>query len=311
MDLMIEIATFVKAGGFAAASRKLDMSPSTVTVHIQDLEQRLGARLLNRTTRKIRLTEVGKAYYERCLQILADVDEADNVVQALQSTPRGTLRLNVSIGIPQLLAPVIAEFTSLYPDVRLNVVMTDRMVDMIEEGIDLAIRLLPIPDSSLIVRRIGSFRVQVFGAPSYFKAHGHLREPSDLAKHNCLTYSFSPWGSGWSFDREDGGETVHVSGNIESNSFETLKLAAVRGQGLIRTACSSVADEVKAGLLVPVLTEFVRTEHAINAIYPHRLHLSAKVRAFLDLATRHFRGAGDPVADKTTNPVSSDAYQLA
>ena len=314
MDRMIEIATFVKAvgaGGFAAASRKLDMSPSTVTVHIRDLEQRLGARLLNRTTRKISLTEVGKAYYERCLQILADVDEADNVVQALQSTPRGTLRLNVSIGIPQLLAPVIAEFTSLYPDVRLNVTMTDRMVDMIEEGIDLAIRLLPVPDSSLIVRRIGSFRVQVFGAPSYFKAHGHPREPSDLAKHNCLSYSFSPWGSGWSFDREDGEETVHVSGNMESNSFETLKLAAVRGQGLIRTACSSVADEVKTGLLVPVLTEFVRTEHAINAIYPHRLHLSAKVRAFLDLATRHFRGAGDPVADKTTNPVSGDAYQLA
>jgi DNA-binding transcriptional LysR family regulator len=136
MDRMIEIATFVKAveaGGFAAASRKLNMFPSSVTVHIQDLKQRLGARLLNRSTRKISLIEVGKAYYERCLQILADVDEADNVVQALQSTPRGTLRLNVSIGIPQLLPPVIAEFTSLYPDVHLNVIMTDRMVNMIEE----------------------------------------------------------------------------------------------------------------------------------------------------------------------------------
>jgi DNA-binding transcriptional LysR family regulator len=314
MDRMIEIATFVKAveaGGFAAASRKLGMSPSTVTVHIQDLEQQLGARLLNRSTRKISLTEVGKAYYERCLQILADVDEADNVVQALQSTPRGTLRLNVSIGIPQLLAPVIAEFTSLYPDVRLNVVMTDRMVNMIEEGMDLAIRLLPVPDSSLIVRRIGSFRVQVFGAPNYFKAHGHPRQPGDLAKHNCLSYSFSPWGSGWTFDREDGEETVHVSGNVESNSFETLKLAAVRGQGLIRTACSSVAEEVKTGQLIPVLKEFVRTERAINAIYPHRLHLSAKVRSFIDLATRHFREASDPVADNVISPVSSDTYQLA
>jgi DNA-binding transcriptional LysR family regulator len=314
MDSIINIATFVKvveAGGFAAASRKLGMSPSTVTAHIQDLEQRLGARLLNRSTRKISLTEVGNAYYESCLQILADVDEANNVVQALQSTPRGTLRLNVSIGIPQLLAPVIAEFTSLYPDVRLNVTMTDRMVDMIEEGIDLAIRLLPIPDSSLIVRRIGSFRVQVFGAPSYFKTHGLPREPSDLTKHNCLSYSFSPWGSDWSFDREDGEETVHVSGNMESNSFETLRLAAVRGQGLIRTAGSSVADEVKTGQLVAVLTEFVRAERAINAIYPHRLHLSAKVRAFLDLATKHFRGAGDHAADKTINPVSSDACQLA
>lgn len=314
MDRMIEIATFVKAveaGGFAAASRKLNMSPSSVTVHIQDLEQRLGARLLNRSTRKISLTEVGKAYYERCLQILADVDEADNVVQALQSTPRGTLRLNVSIGIPQLLPPVIAEFTSLYPDVHLNVIMTDRMVNMIEEGIDLAIRLLPVPDSSLIVRRIGSFRVQVFGAPSYFKAYGIPREPSDLAKHNCLSYSFSPWGSGWSFDRDNGEETVQVSGNLESNSFETLKLAAVRGQGLIRTACSSVADEVKAGQLVPALTEFVRTERAVNAIYPHRLHLSAKVRAFLDLATKHFRAANDAAPETAINPASGDAYQFA
>jgi DNA-binding transcriptional LysR family regulator len=314
MDRMIEIATFVKAveaGGFAAASRKLEMSPSTVTVHIQDLEQRLGARLFNRTTRKISLTEVGKAYYDRCLQILADVDEANNVVQALQSTPRGTLRLNVSIGIPQLLAPVIAEFTSLYPDVRLQVIMSDRMVDLIEEGVDLAIRLLPVPDSSLIVRRIGSFRVQVFGAPSYFKAHGFPREPSDLAKRNCLSYSFSPWGSDWSFDREDNEETVHVSGNVESNSFETLKLAAVRCQGLMRTACSSVADEVKAGELVPVLTEFVRTERAINAIYPHRLHLSAKVRTFLDLATKHFRETNNVSADQAINPVPDDAYQLA
>jgi DNA-binding transcriptional LysR family regulator len=161
------------------------------------------------------------------------------------------------------------------------------------------------------VRRIGSFRVQVFGAPSYFKAHGHPQEPGDLAKHNCLSYSFSAWGSDWSFDREDGEETVHVSGNMESNSFETLKLAAVHGQGLIRTAGSSVTDEVKTGQLVPVLTEFVRSERAINAIYPNRLHLSAKVRAVLDLATKHFCRSGDLAADKTTNPASSDAYQLA
>ena len=177
MDSIINIATFVKvveAGGFAAASRKLDLSPSTVTSHIQDLEQRLGARLLNRNTRNISLTEVGKAYYERCLQILADVDEADNVVQALQATPRGTLRLSVSIGIPLLLGPVIAKFTSLYPEVKLNMTVSDRMVDMIEEGVDLAISLFPIPESRLIVRRVGSYRVQVWGSPSYFEAHGLL-----------------------------------------------------------------------------------------------------------------------------------------
>jgi DNA-binding transcriptional LysR family regulator len=299
MDSILNIATFVKvveAKGFAAASRKLDMSPSTVTAHVQDLEQRLGARLLNRNTRSISLTEIGKAYYERCLQILADVDEANNVVQELQSTPRGTLRLNVSVGIPLLLAPVVAEFTSLYPDVKLGVTLSDRMLGMVEEGIDLAIRSFPMPDSSLIVRRVGSFRVQIWGAPSYFETHGHPREPIDLMQHNCLTYSFSPWGSDWLFDGPGGQQPVHVSGNMESNSLETLKLAAVHGQGLIRMPSFAVIDEMKAARLVPVLTEFVRTELPINAIYPHRHHLSAKVRCFLDLATKHFRIATDPVA---------------
>jgi DNA-binding transcriptional LysR family regulator len=303
VDRLIEIATFVKvveAGGFSAASRKLGMSPSTVTTHIQDLEQQLGARLLNRTTRKISLTDVGKEYYDRCLQILADVDEATDVVQALQSTPRGTLRVNVSVVIPQLVAPAITEFTSLYPDVRVSVIMTDRMVDMIEEGIEVAIRLLPIPDSSLIIRRIGSFRVQVWGSPAYFEVHGYPREPSDLAKHNCLRYSFSPWGEDWKFDREDSEETIRISGNMESNSLETLKLAALHGQGLILTPGFAVADEVKRGQLIPVLTEFVRTEHAINAIYPHRLHLSAKVRAFLDLAAKYCRSATESQAATET-----------
>ena len=189
MDSIINIATFVKvvdAGGFAAAGRKLDLSPSTVMTHVQDLEQRLGARLLNRNTRNISLTEVGKAYYERCLQILADVDEANSVVQELQSTPRGTLHLNVSVGIPLLLAPVIAEFASLYPEVKLDVTMSDRMVDLVEEAIDLAIRLFPMRDSSLIIRRVGSFRVRIWGSPGYFETHGHPREPADLMQHNCF-----------------------------------------------------------------------------------------------------------------------------
>ena len=166
MDRMAAMNTFVKvveAGGFAAAGRKLKMSPSTVTEHIQALEQRLGARLLNRSTRKISVTEVGKAYYERCLQILADADDADNVVVATQSTPRGKLNLNASVAIPPLLAPVIAEFTALYPEVSLNVTMSDRMLDIVEEGFDLAIRLLPVPESSLIVRTIGTYRLLLCG----------------------------------------------------------------------------------------------------------------------------------------------------
>jgi DNA-binding transcriptional LysR family regulator len=292
MDRLTSMATFVKvveAGGFAAAGRKLDMSPSTVTIQIQGLEERLGARLLNRSTRKVGLTEVGKAYYDRCLQILAEADEADNIVQALNSTPRGTLRVNASVAVPLLLAPVITEFTSLYPEVKLSVTMSDRMIDLVEEGIDLAIRTWPVPELSLIVRRVASFRMRVCGAPSYFAARGVPRVPSDLINHNCLKYTFSPWGSDWFFDGPDGEVKVHVSGNIESNSIDTLRLAAITGQGLLIGPSFLVIDEIKSGQLVLVLKEFSRIERQIIAIYPHRHHLSAKVRSFLDLVAKHFR----------------------
>src|SRR5215470_17603389 len=147
MDRMTSMATFVKvveSGGFSAAARTLSMSPSMVTAHVQSLEERLGVRLLNRSTRRVSLTEVGHAYYERCLQILAEADDADQIAQALQSTPRGTLRLN------PLLAPVVAEFVALYPEVSVNLTMSDRMIDLVEEGFDLAVRNMSVPDSSLV-----------------------------------------------------------------------------------------------------------------------------------------------------------------
>src|SRR6266550_7744389 len=175
MDRMTSMATFVKvveSGGFSAAARALSMSPSMVTAHVQSLEERLGVRLLNRSTRRVSLTEVGHAYYERCLQILADVEDADQIAEALQSTPRGTLRLNTSIAIPPLLAPVIAEFVALYPEISVNLTMTDRMIDLVEEGFDLAVRNMSVPDSSLVVRRVATYRFVVAGAPSYLAARG-------------------------------------------------------------------------------------------------------------------------------------------
>jgi DNA-binding transcriptional LysR family regulator len=292
MDRMAAMSTFVKvveAGGFAAASRKLRMSPSTVTEHIQALEERLGARLLNRSTRKISVTEVGKAYYERCLQILADADDADNVVQAAQSTPRGKLNLNASVAIPPLLAPVIAEFTALYPEVSLNVTMSDRMLDIVEEGFDLAIRLLPVPESSLIVRTIGTYRLLLCGSPEYLKARGTPQAPADLVNHNCLNFAASPWSGDWQFSTARGDERIAVSGNMESNSANALRLAAVHGQGLTLLPSFLVVDELRSGRLVPLLSSFLRTQYPICAVYPHRHHLSAKVRSFLDLLAKHHR----------------------
>jgi len=291
MDRMTSMATFVKvveSGGFSAAARTLSMSPSMVTAHVQSLEERLGIRLLNRSTRRVSLTEVGHAYYERCLQILTDADDADQIAQALQSTPRGTLRLNTSIAIPPLLAPVIAEFVALYPEVSVNLTMSDRMIDLVEEGFDLAVRNMSVPDSSMVVRRVATYRFVVCGAPGYLAARGIPRHPADLAHHNCLVYSHSAWGNDWRFAGPDGEQSVAVEGNLQANSDNALRLAAVHGQGLALAPSFLLIDEIKSGRLVPVLTEFLRTEHAINAIYPHRHHLSAKVRSFIDLLVKHF-----------------------
>src|SRR5262249_37033643 len=168
MDRMTSMATFVKvveSGGFSAAARTLGISPSMATAHVQSLEERLGVRLLNRSTRRVGLTEVGHAYYARWLQLLAEAGGADHIAPALQPTPRGTLRLHTSIGVPPLLAPVIAEFVALYPEISINLTMTDRMIDLVEEGFDLAVRNMSVPDSSLVVRRVATYRFVVCGAP--------------------------------------------------------------------------------------------------------------------------------------------------
>ena len=296
MDRMTNIATFVKiaeTGGFASAARKLSVSPSTVTTQIHELEDRLGVRLLNRSTRKVSLTEIGRAYYERCMHILADMDEADSAVHAMHAKPNGTLHLNVSLAIPFFVGPVIAEFTSLYPDVKVNMTMSDRMVDLVEEGIDLAITTMPVPNSNLVMRRVGSFRLLVCGSPDYFARHGVPREPDDLVNHNCMKYTFSSWGSEWRFKSPEGQRAILVSGNMEANSVNALKLAAALGQGLILAPDFLVMGEIKSGKLIPVLSNFSCPELPINAVYPHRQHLATNVRSFLDLVTKHFHAA-DP-----------------
>jgi DNA-binding transcriptional LysR family regulator len=291
MDRFTSLATFVKVvetGGFSAAARALDMSPSTVTLHVQALEERLGARLLNRSTRKVSLTEVGQAYFQRCTQILTELDDADQAAAELQSTPRGTLRLNASVAIPALIAPVVAEFSSLYPEASVELTMTDRMVDMVEEGFDLSIRNTPIADSSLIVRNIAPFRFVICATPDYFARHGKPRAPEDLERHNCLIYAQSPWKDEWPLHGPDGELRVKVSGNLRSNSAISLASAALNGQGLLYTATFVVDQHLRSGRLAPAMCDFLRQQSHIMAIYPHRHHLSAKVRTFIDMLAKHF-----------------------
>lgn len=290
---MIEMTTFVKvvdSGGFSAAARALSMSPSMVTTHIQALEERLGVRLLNRTTRRVSATETGRSFYESCVRILAEVDEAERTAQELQSSPRGTLRLNVDVAIPRLIAPVVAEFTTLHPDVSIVISMTGRMVDLVEEGFDLAIRVVPVPDSTMMVRRLARFKFVACGAPEYFARRGTPEKPAELVNHNCMIYADSPWRTEWQFIDQDGkAVVVPVSGNFQANSSDALRYGGLHGQGLMYVPRFLVADDLKSKHLIEILPTFQTVELTIDAIYPHRNYLPAKVSSFIDLLLRHFK----------------------
>jgi DNA-binding transcriptional LysR family regulator len=291
MDRLTSLTTFVRvvdSGGFSAAGRRLNMSTTMVSNHVQALEDRLGARLLNRTTRKVSLTEVGKAYYDRCTQILADLEQADDVAGALQSTPRGTLRIYTATHIVQFVAPVVADFLKQFSGVKVDLTIGERTVDMIDEGFDIAIRLTPPPDSSLIVRSLATWRHVLCCSPDYLEKHGPPKQLSDLANHNCVRHALYPYGEEWRFaDRKGAPASVRVSGNLISNSGETLRRAALQGVGISLAAGFLVADDLESGRLVRLLSEYRPVELSMNAVYPHRHHLSAKVRSFIDLLAHH------------------------
>jgi DNA-binding transcriptional LysR family regulator len=291
MDRLTSLAAFVRvvdSGGFSAAGRRLEMSTTMVSNHVRALEERLGARLLNRTTRKVSLTEVGKVYYDRATQILADIEQADDVAGALQSTPRGTLRIYTATHIVPFVARVVTEFLNRYPDVKVDLNMGERLIDVIDEGLDVAIRLTPPPDSSLIVRSLATWRHVLCCSPSYLEMHGQLRQLSELAEHNCVRHALYPFGDEWHFvDRKDLPANVRVSGNLITNSAEMLRRAALDGTGVALMAGFMIHDDLEAGRLVRLLPEYRPVELTMNAVYPHRHHLSAKVRTFIDLLVHH------------------------
>jgi DNA-binding transcriptional LysR family regulator len=291
MDRLTSLTAFVRVvdtGGFSAAGRKLNMSTTMVSNHIQSLEDRLGARLLHRTTRKVSLTEVGKAYYDRCTQILADIEQADDLAGASQSIPRGTLRIYAATHIVPFVAPVVAEFLASYPEVKVDLTMGERAVDMIDEAYDIALRLTPLPDSSLIVRSLATWRHVLCCSHDYLEAHPRPRQLSDLTQHNCIRHVLYPYQDEWHFTYRKGAPAaVRIAGNLITNSGETLRVAALRGAGISLAAGFLVHDDLEAGRLVRLLPEYRPLEFAMNAVYPHRHHLSAKVRLFIDLLVHH------------------------
>jgi DNA-binding transcriptional LysR family regulator len=300
MDRITSLSVFAKVvevSSFAAAARHFGLSPAMVSKHVVSLEERLGARLLNRTTRQVNPTEVGRQFYERTMRILADLDEAEQAASALQSTPRGLLRLNgpLSFGVRQL-APAILDYLAACTEAEIDLTLTDRIVDLVEEGFDLAIRIARLADSSLIARRIAPCRIVACAAPAYLKRHGAPRRPADLTAHNCLGYSYAALQNEWRFTGPDGVEAVRVSGRLNANNGDILRLAALRAEGIVVQPTFLIGDDLASGNLVPILPGFAPDELVIQAVYPHRRHLSVKVRSFIDFLVGRF--GQDPEWDR-------------
>ncbi|MBX4937729.1 LysR family transcriptional regulator [Rhizobium binae] len=291
MDRLTSLAVFgrvVECGGFSAAARRLNMSVTMVGNHVQSLEDRLGVRLLNRTTRKVSLTETGKYYYERSSQILAELDEADRTASALSTTPRGTLKIYTSGSIVRFLLPVFSEYMDLYPSISVDFSVGERMVDMIEDGYDLVIRTLP-PDSSLIARKLTPWRHILVCSSAYIDSHPIPTKPADIAEHNCLQYAYYPYGEEWRFEDSEGRqESVKVSGNVVSNNAEMLRFLTLNGRGLFLAPSFVVFDDIAEGRLVKIMPDYRPVEFTINAVYPNRSHLPTKVRLFIDLLAERF-----------------------
>jgi DNA-binding transcriptional LysR family regulator len=294
MDHLASIAAFVSVvenGGFAAAARHLNVSRTLVSNQVQELEDRLGARLLNRTTRRVSVTETGRQYYERSTHFLAEIDEADREAGALSATPRGRLRVHCHPVLSGFIAPVLAAYLRDNPQVSVDLRRGDQMIDLLEEEFDLAIRINVPPDSSLMVRRLADWRHVLCCSPSYLETHPEPASPADLSAHNCIRYAFYPFGDEWRFTDPDGKPlTVRVAGNLVTSDTELRRLAVLAGVGLSLIAPFAIDEELRAGSLVPLLRNYPTVVFSIAVVYPHRRHLAAKVRVFIDALARLFAG---------------------
>ena len=292
MDRFASINAFVRVaenGGFSAAARKLHLSKATVSDQVQALENAIGVRLLNRTTRRVSLTEIGREYYERCAQILHDLAEADQAAGAVQVAPRGQLRVHCHHTIVRLVTTVVTDYLARHPGVSIDLRTGDALVDLMQEGFDVAVTALTPPDSTLVRRRLGAVRLQVYGAPTYLESHPAPQRPANLAEHNCLRYAHLLSGDEWHFIDADGNQVkTRVSGSLITNDVPTIRAAGVAGIGLVLMSPFTISDLVASGALVPLLPGYQTPEFEINALYQHRRYMTAKLRVFIDMLIERF-----------------------
>jgi DNA-binding transcriptional LysR family regulator len=293
MDNLADVAVFVRVverGSFTLAADELELSRAVVSKYVSRLEERLGARLLQRTTRRLSLTEAGAALFEASRGALERIEEAESAVAQLQSEPRGRLRVSapMSFGILHLGA-AMAEFARLHPRVTLDVRLDDRFVNLVEEGVDVAVRIGTLTDSTLVARKLSAARALVCASPAYLAEHGEPETPEDLAAHNCLIYSYLSTANVWRFAAPDGREIpVAVTGSFRINNGIVLAEAAAAGHGILLTPSFYVAPLLRDGRLKRILGEYSLPELGIHVVYLQREHIPPKVRAFIDFLAKRF-----------------------
>jgi DNA-binding transcriptional LysR family regulator len=279
----------VENGGFAAAGRALGVSKSAVSKRITQLEARLGAQLLHRSTRKLSLTEAGERYLAHAVRALGAAREAEDAVSELQDDPKGRLKINAPMSFGRLhVAPLISAFLKRYAGIEIDLVMDDRVVDLVEGGFDLSIRAGTLPDSALIARKLAPLHNVMCAAPCYIEEHGMPREPTDLLDHNCLHYAYSSNVHEWIFLGAQGPIKIQPAGNFQVNNSEALLEALIGGTGISRLPTFVAGRHIASGGLVRLLKQYSMPLQTIYAVFPERRHLPIKVRVFIEFLVERF-----------------------
>ena len=292
LSAMAVFARVVEMESFSGAARDLGLSKSAVSKQVGRLEDRMGLRLLNRTTRRLSLTEAGAAFYQGCRRVVAEAEATERAVTRLASAPRGRLKVNapMSFGVRHL-APALPDFMARYPELTVDLALNDRVVDLVEEGFDVAIRIARLADSSLIARRLAPNRLVLCAAPSYLRAHGAPRAVEDLKGHECLLYSYLAVGDVWRLCGPGGERRLRVTGRLRINNGDALLAATLGGFGVALLPCFICGEDLRAGRLIHVLPEWSGpADTVIAAVYPASRNLSPKVRVFVDVLAERFGG---------------------
>lgn len=287
----------VDAGSFAAAADKLDLSRGMTSRYVAQVEAHLGVRLLNRTTRRLSLTEAGSDYYQRAVQVLALAEEAEHAVTQEAAVARGTLRINTSVSFgARHVGAAISAYLARHPQVKADLTLNDRVVDLVEEGFDVAVRIARKVDPGLVARPLTRARMLACASPDYIKLHGMPKSPADLARHNCLTYAYSGLQNEWRFVRSGREQTVKVAGNLHGNNGDILSCAAAEGLGVAVLPTFLVHELLREKKLARVLEGWEADELTVFAVYPSRQFLPPKVRSFVDFMVERF--GGEPYWDR-------------